>query len=164
MADDRIGKLAEEAINRLASELEAGKSEALQSYLNTMGRFPSYSWRNVLLIHAQRPTASHVAGYHTWKDLGRYVKTGEKGIMIFAPIMTKQRDNSPTPPSPEITTPQKDNVFRLTGFRTAFVFDVEQTEGKQLPEFAKTTGDPKEYTEKLKALRQIDRARPGSFL
>jgi hypothetical protein len=152
MADDRVRKLAEEAINRLAAELEAGKSEALQNYLNTMGRFHNYSWGNVLLINSQRPTATRVAGYHKWRDLGRYVKTGEKGIMIFAPMLTKQRDNSPTPPGLDKAATKKDDVFRLTGFRTAFVFDVEQTEGKPLPEFAKTTGDPREFTDKLKAL------------
>jgi hypothetical protein len=152
MADDRVRKLAEDAINRLAAELEAGKSEALQNYLNSMGRFHNYSWGNVLLIGAQRPTATRVAGYHRWKDLGRFVKTGEKGIMIFAPMLTKQRDNSPTAPALDKAATKKDDVFRLTGFRTAFVFDVEQTEGKPLPEFAKTTGDPKEFADKLKAL------------
>jgi hypothetical protein len=152
MADDRIGKLAEEAINRLSAELEAGKSEALQNYLNTMGRFHTYSWGNVLLIGAQRPDATHVAGYHKWKDLGRFVKTGEKGIMIFAPMLTKRRDDATTPPNPDKSPTKKDEVLRVAGFRTAFVFDVEQTEGKPLPEFAKTTGDPKDYLEKLKAL------------
>jgi hypothetical protein len=152
MADDRVRKLADDAINRLAAELEAGKSEAMRNYLNTMGRFHNYSWGNVLLIGSQRPTATRVAGYHTWKDLGRQVKTGEKGIMILAPMVTKQRDSSPNPPSPDQATPKKDDVFRLTGFRTAFVFDVEQTEGKPLPEFAKTTGDPKDHLDKLKAL------------
>jgi len=117
-----------------------------------MGRFHNYSWGNVLLIGSQRPTATRVAGYHKWKDLGRYVKTGEKGIMIFAPMLTKQRENASSP-TPDKTTPNmKDGVFRLTGFRTAFVFDVDQTEGKPLPEFAKTTGDPNDYLEKLKAL------------
>ena len=152
MADDRVRKLAEDSINRLAAELGAGKSDALQNYLNTMGRFHNYSWGNVLLIGSQRPTATCVAGYHTWKDLGRQVKTGEKGIMILAPMVTRQRDSSPNPPIPDKAAPKKDDVFRLTGFRTAFVFDVEQTEGKPLPEFAKTTGDPKDHLEKLKAL------------
>src|SRR5712691_7222214 len=97
MVNDRIVKKAEDAINQLAAELAAGKSETLQNYLNTMGRFHNYSWGNVLLIGSQRPTATRVAGYHKWKDLGRYVKTGEKGIMIFAPILTKQRDNVSSP-------------------------------------------------------------------
>src|SRR5229473_8122188 len=115
MADDRVRKLAEDAINRLATELEAGKSEALQNYLNTMGRFHNYSWGNVLLINSQRPTATRVAGYHKWKDLGRFVKTGEKGIMIFAPILTKQRENAASPSTDKITPPKADD-FRVTGF------------------------------------------------
>jgi hypothetical protein len=152
MADDKVRKLAEDALNRLAAELEAGKSEALQNYLATMGRFHRYSWGNVLLIGSQRPTATHVAGYHAWRDLGRHVKTGEKGIMIFAPILVKQRDTSPAPPTPDKTAAKQSGVFRLTGFRTAFVFDVEQTEGKPLPQFATTTGDPREFADKLKTL------------
>jgi antirestriction protein ArdC len=152
MADDRVRKLAEESLNRLASELEAGKSDALQNYLNTMGRFHNYSWRNVLLIGAQRPEATRVAGYHTWKDLGRQVKTGEKGIMIFAPMLTRQRENAVTHPNAEKTPTKQDDPSRVTGFRAAFVFDVSQTEGKPLPEFAKTTGDPKDHLDKLKAL------------
>jgi hypothetical protein len=47
---------------------------------------------------------------------------------------------------------KKDDVFRLTGFRTAFAFDVAQTEGKPLPEFVKTTGDPREFVDRLKSL------------
>ena len=148
---DNIRKMAENALNRLAGELESGKSEALQNYLATMVRFHRYSWGNVLLIGSQRPTATRVAGYHTWQDLGRHVKTGEKGIMIFAPILVKEREKSPPAPSPDQTA-TKNDIFRLTGFRTAFVFDVEQTEGKALPQFAKTTGDPREFAEKLKAL------------
>jgi hypothetical protein len=152
MADDRAKKMAEEALNRLTSELEAGKSEALQNYLATMGRFHRYSWNNVLMISSQRPTATRVAGYHTWKDLERQVKSGEKGIMILAPIKVKQREQDRNHPSPGETVTKKDDIFRVAGFRAAFVFDVSQTEGKELPQFSKTTGDPKEYAEKLKAL------------
>jgi hypothetical protein len=150
MADDRVRKLAEDALSHLTSELEAGKSAALQNYLATMGRFHHYSWGNVLLISSQRPEATHVAGYHTWRDLGRHVKTGEKGIMIFAPMLAKQRENSLQPPHPNETLTKKNDVFRLTGFRAAFVFDVEQTEGKPLPEFSKTTGNPREFADRLK--------------
>src|SRR6266849_8846113 len=113
-----------------------------------MGRFHRYSWGNVLLINSQRPDATQVAGFHTWHDLGRWVKKGEKGIMILAPMLVKQKDA--TTAGKEAAKP--DEVFRLTGFRTAYVFDASQTEGRPLPEFAKTTGDPREYGEKLKAL------------
>jgi hypothetical protein len=92
MADDKVRKMAEEALNRLSAELEAGRSETLNQYLGAMGRFHRYSWGNVHLINSQRPDATQVAGFHTWHDLGRWVKKGEKGIMIFAPVLVKQRD------------------------------------------------------------------------
>jgi hypothetical protein len=142
--NDRARKIAEEALLRLSAELEAGRSEALKSYLAAMSRFRQYSWNNVLMISSQRPHATQVAGIHTWNDLGRKVKKGEKGIMIFAPVVVK-RDRTATDPEPK-------EPFRLAGFRTAYVFDRDQTEGKPVPEFAKTTGDPKDYTEKLKAI------------
>jgi antirestriction protein ArdC len=120
----------------------------LKQYLGAMGRFHRYSWGNVLLINSQRPDATRVAGFHTWHDLGRWVKKGEKGIMILAPMLVKQKDAASA--GKEAAKP--DEVFRLTGFRTAYVFDASQTEGRPLPEFAKTTGDTREYGEKLKAL------------
>jgi len=70
------------------------------------------------MIASQRPTATHIAGYHTWRNLGRHVKTGEKGIMIFAPILTKERKTAPPAPNPEQIATKKNDVFRLAGFRT----------------------------------------------
>jgi antirestriction protein ArdC len=147
MASKEARNLAEEALEKLAAALEAGRSEALKTYLAAMSRFHRYSWGNVLLIASQRPGATHVAGYHRWHELGRFVKKGEKGITIFAPILVKQPDASPA------QHPGKENnVFRLFGFRTAYVFDVEQTEGRPLPAFATTRGDPKDAMERLKSL------------
>lgn len=148
MADEKVRKLAEEALNRLSADLEVGKSESLQNYLASMGRFHRYSWGNVLLISSQRPSATQVAGFHTWHNLDRSVKKGEKGIMILAPVLVRDKDH-PTA-SPQHAS-KSEEIFRLAGFRTAYVFDVSQTEGKPLPEFAKTTGDVKDYAEKLKA-------------
>lgn len=146
-SSDKARKVAEEALARLAAELEAGKSDQLKGYLTTMSRFRRYSWNNVLLISAQRPGATQVAGLHAWNDLGRTVKKGEKGIMIFAPVISK-RDN----PAAEPRERDSNEPSKLTGFRTAYVFDVSQTEGKPLPELSKTTGDPKDFTNKLKAI------------
>src|SRR5436190_16389333 len=95
MADDRVREIAEAALDRLSAELEAGKSGAMKNYLAAMGRFHRYSWGNVLLINSQRPEASRVAGFHTWHDLGRWVKKGEKGIMILAPMLVKQQEPAP---------------------------------------------------------------------
>ncbi len=148
-ASDKAKKAAEEALNRLSAELEAGKSEALKNYLGTMSRFRRYSWNNVLLISSQRPDAMRVAGFHTWHDLGRSVKKGEKGIMIFAPVVVKREAS---PDQAQVKEREPKEPFRVAGFRTAYVFDVSQTEGKPLPEFAKTTGDPKDHIDKLKSM------------
>src|ERR1700674_2083935 len=99
---EKVRNMAEEALNALSSELEAGRSEALRNYLAAMGRFHRYSWGNVLLINSQRPSATHVAGFHTWHHLERSVKQGEKGIMIFAPVVVKQRE--PLVPQAKIGT------------------------------------------------------------
>jgi antirestriction protein ArdC len=117
------------------------------NYLSAMGRFHHYSWNNSLLIHSQRPDAMRVAGYQTWHKLGRSVRKGEKGIMILAPLVVKQKEDSPPRGKRE-----EEDRSRLIGFHTAYVFDVSQTDGKDLPEFAKTTGDPREFAKKLKGI------------
>jgi len=63
-------------------------SDEFRNYLVAMSRFHDYSWNNQLLIMLQKPDATHVAGFNTWKDLGRWVKKGETGIAIFAPIFS----------------------------------------------------------------------------
>jgi hypothetical protein len=86
------------------------------------------------------------------EQLGRIVNEGEKGIMILAPVLKRTREETRTPPIPGNSAPNKDDAFRLVGFRTAFVYDVGQTHGKALPEFAKTTGDPSQFAAKLRSL------------
>lgn len=75
----------------LFNQLETGLTQLLASerwcdYLQTQARFYSYSFNNVLLILEQCPSASQIAGYRTWQQLGRQVKKGEKAIQILAPI------------------------------------------------------------------------------
>jgi RNA polymerase sigma factor (sigma-70 family) len=143
--NETVRKMAEEALSRLAAELEAGRSEALTNHLAAMSRFRRYSWSNVLLIEAQRPDATQVAGFHTWTDLGRAVKKGEKGIMIFAPGVVKQHGplRGQAPPN---------DAFPLAGFRAAYVFDVSQTEGKPVPELTHANADIWEYGEQIRVL------------
>jgi antirestriction protein ArdC len=76
-----------------------------------------------------------VAGFHAWRKLGRFVKKGEHGIAIFAPMMSRRKDRDERK---QTTTEGEESVF---GFRIVYVFDVEQTEGDSLPEFAKVNGD-----------------------
>jgi N-terminal domain of anti-restriction factor ArdC/IrrE N-terminal-like domain len=79
-----------ESITELCAETDAAKqNETYRAWLHTLSRFYSYSFNNWLLIYTQRPDATRVAGFQTWKSLGRFVKKGEHGIRIFAPIIRK---------------------------------------------------------------------------
>lgn len=131
--------LSKNSLDALAAQLEAGKSDALTRFLSTAAKFHSYSWGNVLMIAAQRPDATRVAGVRTWNQLGRFVKKGEKGIAIFAP-MTFKKDEG---------TIEGDDRPRVS-FRVVHVFDVSQTDGKPLPEPEEVKGDPTKHLEDLK--------------
>jgi antirestriction protein ArdC len=131
-------------IQALIEQLKAGKSDALTAYLDAMSRFHRYSFGNVLAIARQRPGATNVAGFHAWRQLGRYVRKGERGICILAPIITKRKQREE--PEQGDTQPRRP---RLAGFRNAYVFDVSQTEGKELPTIRGISGDVGENRERL---------------
>jgi antirestriction protein ArdC len=138
-------QLIKQAVDFLLQQLEAGKSETLTAYLAAMARFHSYSFGNILAIARQRPTASRVAGFSTWKELGRFVKRGEKGIQILAPIVGHRRTKN----DQERQTDEKPRPV-LIGFRAVYVFDVAQTEGVDLPEFEHNiTGDVRDHRDRL---------------
>lgn len=132
-------------VQSLIEQLEAGHSEALTAYLNAMSRFHNYSFGNILEIARQKPDATRVAGFWKWKELGRNVKKGEKGIRILAPIIgvCRKKDEEA---EKDIT---KQNVGVLVGFRSAYVFDVSQTEGAELPELREISGDVGENRHRL---------------
>lgn len=134
-------------IKLLIQQLEAGHSEALTNYLTAMSRFHNYSFGNVLEIARQMPTATRVAGFWTWKNLGRSVKAGQKGIRILAPIVGVRRKKDDEAEK-DIT---KQNMRVLLGFRNAYVFDVSQTDGVDLPEMREISGNPGESLERLAA-------------
>jgi hypothetical protein len=134
-------------IKLLIEQLEAGHSEALTNYLTAMSRFHAYSFGNVLEIARQMPTATRVAGFWTWKNLGRSVKAGQKGIRILAPIVGSRRKKD-TEAQKDIT---KQNERILLGFRNAYVFDVSQTDGVDLPAMHEVSGDPCENIDHLAA-------------
>ena len=94
---------------------------------------------------SQKPTATRVAGFWTWKSLGRSVKTGEKGIRILAPIVGVRRKEEEEAEK-DITT---QNTRAILGFRNTYVFDVSQTEGLDLPELREIGGDPGENIDRL---------------
>jgi antirestriction protein ArdC len=149
MKTEQAKKLTDESLERLAEALKQGQSDVMRQYLAAMAKFHRYSFGNILLIYVQRPTATHVAGFHTWKKLGRYVRKGESGIAILAPMMLKakieegegnqtgDRDAEPRP------------VLR---FRAVCVFDVSQTDGDVLPQPTNVRGEPGEFIAALKQL------------
>ena len=129
----------------LIEQLEAGHSEALTAYLDAMSRFHSYSFGNILEIARQKPTATRVAGMYAWNQLGRRIKKGEKGIRILAPIVGIKRKLKEEAEK-NIT---KQNQAVLVGFRNAYVFDVTQTEGAELPAMREIAGDVGENRDRL---------------
>jgi len=142
MKAEEARKMTDDALATLAEALEQGKSEALTRYLGVMARFHRYSFGNIMLILFQSPDATHVAGFHTWKGVGRWVKKGEKGITIIAPMILKKRD------AEEHSDEQGKPIVR---FKAVSVFDVSQTDGEPLPETAITSGDPGMYSDRLKS-------------
>lgn len=134
-------------IKLLIEQLEAGKSEALTSYLTAMSRFHTYSFGNVLEIARQMPTATRVAGFWTWKNLGRSVNAGAKGIRIMAPIVGVRRKKEEEAKK-DIT---KQNERVILGFRNTYVFDISQTNGVDLPTMREITGDPGDNIDRLAA-------------
>ena len=105
-------------------------SNAWKDWLTMQSRFHHYSFGNVLLIASQCPDATRVAGFNTWRQLGRFVRKGEKAIWILAPIKRKVGSSDDTPVEPG------ENVRVVTGFRPAAIFDLSQTDGEDLPEIA----------------------------
>ncbi len=96
-------------------------SEEWRRHLDAQARFHAYSANNVVLITAQCPEASRVAGFATWKKLGRSVRRGEQALWILAPLLKRDGEER-----------------RIAGFRYVPVFDIGQTEGEELPRVCRT--------------------------
>ena len=159
-----------EKMKEITDRLEQGISELFESdrykeYLSVMSKFHNYSFNNTVLIAMQKPDASLIAGFNAWKnEFQRNVKKGEKGIRIIAPSpfkVKKQmekidpqtqrpligRDGKPVTEEKEITVP---------AFKVVSVFDVSQTEGRELPNLAvdSLTGDVDKYRDFFAALEK----------
>jgi antirestriction protein ArdC len=118
-----VSKRDGELLAMLGSQVEQLKtSEGWVRWLEVAARFHDYSVRNQLLILFQRPAATRVAGYRAWQSMGRQVREGERGIAVMAPSFRQE----PLSDGSEV-------VRTLVGFRPVFVFDVDQTDGEELP-------------------------------
>ena len=121
----------------LSRHLKEGIKEFLDSdkykdYLTKMSQLNNYSNRNLRLILAQNPEARQVASFKQWKEnFGRYVKKGEKALRIFKPMTKIKKDENNQPILDKNGKPETVTFFGLVP-----VFDVSQTEGKEMPKAA----------------------------
>jgi len=134
--DERKAEI-KEALGRIEEGIkDIVSGDEWAAMLKTMSKFHKYSFNNLMLIAMQRGNARQVAGFGTWKKLGRFVKKGEKSIKILAPIPRKYTKKS------EVTNPttgKKETELEektWMAFRLVSVFDISQTEGKELPTVA----------------------------
>ena len=166
-----------EKIKEITDRLEQGiqdlfDSDRFKEYLRVMSKFHDYSLNNTLLIAMQKPDATFVAGYTSWKkDYGRQVVSHAKSIKVLAPSPYKikkevdkidpqtnkpviGKDGKPVKEETEITVP---------AFKVVSVFDVSQTEGKELPSIGvdELTGDVEQYADFFKATEQASPAPVG---
>ena len=121
----------------LSRHLKEGIKEFLDSdkykdYLTKMSQLNNYSNRNLRLILAQNPEARQVTSFKQWKEnFGRYVKKGEKALRIFKPMTKIKKDENNQPILDKNGKPETVTFFGLVP-----VFDVSQTEGKEMPKAA----------------------------
>jgi len=141
---DKLAALHEQISEGVAALVE---SDGWRAMLDNAAKFHSYSLGNLLLIGAQAPHATRVAGFRTWQSLGRQVRKGEWGIAILAPCTYRpkaaDRAEPAAPAGQEPATtcsggaaPGAGGKQQVRGFRVVHVFDVAQTEGDPLPEVA----------------------------
>jgi len=104
-------------------------SQRWRDWLVAQGRFREYSFNNSLLIMLQRPDATRVAGFHAWRKMDRVVRRGEKGIWILAPLTYRVDGASAIAHG----APEETRTTVLRGFKAVPVYDLAQTEGRELP-------------------------------
>ena len=110
-----------ELVDQLAQGImRLTSSEEWRRYLASQSRFHNYSFRNVVLIAAQCPQATRVAGFRAWQRLHRCVRKGERAIWILAPLVRRRDDD-------------EEGQARVWGFKWVPVFDIAQTEGDPVP-------------------------------
>ena len=166
MAENRNAQQVREITDKLEQGIkELFESEKFKEYLTTMSKFYNYSFNNTLLIAMQKPDATLIAGYTSWRrNFDRHVMKGEKGIKILAPAPYKAQEErekiDPATQKPVLDADGKPVTETVEVLRPAFkvvsVFDVSQTDGKELPdiEVDELTGSVENYAAFFEALKQ----------
>ena len=166
MAENKNAQQVREITDKLEQGIkELFESERFKEYLRTMSKFYNYSFNNTLLIAMQKPEATYVAGYTSWqRNFDRQVMKGEKGIKILAPAPYKAQEErekiDPVTQKPVIGADGKAVTETVEVLRPAFkvvsVFDVSQTDGKELPDIIvdELKGTVENYEAFFDALKQ----------
>lgn len=163
-------------LHQITDKLEKGVKDVFQSdkykqFLNVMAKFPRYSVNNTMLIMMQRPDAQLCQSFTGWKQMGRYVKKGEKGISILAPAPYKiereqtKLDDKGRPVFDADGEPVKEKVeVTIRAFKVVKTFDLAQTDGKELPMIGpnELVGSIDGYPKLLQALQEVSPV-PVSF-
>lgn len=159
---DRVKEITDQLEDGIAQLFE---SDQYMQWLTTMSRFHDYSLNNTILIAMQKPDATLVAGYTAWqKQFGRQVNKGEKAIRILAPTPYKQKvEVDKTDPNtgeilmnPDGSTQKEVQEILRPAFKVVSVFDVSQTEGRELPTLGvnELTGDVQQFEMFFEALKR----------
>lgn len=169
MSTEEYREMKEAELKAITDKLEQGVSDVFSSdkykqFLDTMAKFPRYSVNNNILIMMQKPDAQMCQSFTGWKEMGRFVKKGEKGIKILAPApYTIQReqtklDDRGNPMMDKDGEPIMESVeIKVNAFKVVSTFDVSQTDGKELPtlDVDELTGGVDGYGTFLEALKEV---------
>ena len=166
MADEKINPIKE-----ITDKLEKGiaelfESEKYKTYLGTMSKFHNYSFNNTLLIALQKPDATYIAGFDSWKkNFDRHVNKGERGIKIIAPMEYKKKIEQDVidPVTGKPVFDAKGNIkteeveIKVPSYHAVTVFDVSQTAGKELPQLgvAELISGVEGYKDMISALENV---------
>lgn len=161
---------SKDKVKEITDKLESGIKELFEGkkfkeYLDTMSKFHNYSFNNTMLIAMQKPDATLVAGFNSWKNkFERSVNKGEKGIQIFAPAPYKiKKEQTKLDPDTDLPVLDKDGKpikeeveVTIPAFKVVSVFDVSQTSGKELPTLGadELNGYVKDYEKFFNAVRE----------
>lgn len=163
-AEDRRAEM-----DAMTAKLEKGVMDVFQGdnfkqYLEFCSKLPKYSINNQILIMLQKPEATMCQSFTGWKEMGRFVKKGEKGIRIMAPSpykIEREREKLDAGGKPILDhdgEPVKERIeVTVNAFKPVSTFDISQTDGKEVPQFGPTEllGSVKGYEDLFEAIKSI---------
>lgn len=155
-------------MDQMAEKLEAGVKDVFQgenykAYLDFCAKMPRYSVNNQILIMMQKPDATMCQSFTGWKEMGRFVKKGEKGIRVMAPApykMEREQDKIGADGKPVLDKdgePVKEVVeIKVNAFKPVSTFDISQTDGEPVPRLGvdELTGSVEGYATLMEAIKQ----------